>query len=136
MPRQVPIELWYAFGFFERGTMAARLYGIPSCDTVKKARAWLDQAGLAYEFIDLRQPPIAPAQVAKWYEALGATLVNSRSTTYRQLSPAERDQIAQGDSLGVLQRHPTLIKRPVLEVGQAIYCGFVAATYQSVFSQN
>ena len=136
MPRQVPMELWYAFGFFERGTMAARLFGIPNCDTVKKARAWLEQAGVVYEFIDLRQPPIAPEQVAIWYGALGPALVNTRSTTYRQLSAQEAEQIAQGDSLAVLQRHPTLIKRPVLQLGQTIYCGFSAAHYQSVFSQN
>ncbi|HMY41374.1 MAG TPA: ArsC/Spx/MgsR family protein, partial [Marinagarivorans sp.] len=88
---------------------------------------------VAYEFIDLRQPPIAPEQEAIWYGALGSSLVNTRSTTYRQLSPQEQAQIVQGDSLAVLQRHPTLIKRPVLQTEQAFYCGFLAATYQSIF---
>ncbi len=116
--------------------MTVRLFGIPACDTVKKARVWLDQAGVAYEFVDLRQPPIAPEQVAIWYSALGCALVNTRSTTYRQLTAAEREQITKGDSLPVLLRHPTLIKRPVLQRGQEFNCGFSAATYQSLFSQN
>ncbi|HRH78761.1 MAG TPA: Spx/MgsR family RNA polymerase-binding regulatory protein, partial [Cellvibrionaceae bacterium] len=106
--------------------MTARLFGIPNCDTVKKARAWLDQSGVAYSFIDIRQPPIGAEQVATWYAALGDALVNTRSTSYRQLSQAERTQIADGDSLAVLQRYPTLIKRPVLQLGQDYFCGFSA----------
>lgn len=116
--------------------MTVRLFGISNCDTVKKARTWLAQAGVAYEFVDLRQPPIAPEQIATWYAALGSNLVNNRSTTYRQLSPSEQEQAAKGDSLPLLQQHPTLIKRPVLQLGEAFFCGFSAAQYQSLFSQN
>ena len=79
---------------------------------------------MAYSFIDIRQPPIGAEQVATWYAALGDALVNTRSTSYRQLSQAERTQIADGDSLAVLQRYPTLIKRPVLQLGQDYFADF------------
>lgn len=114
--------------------MAVQLFGIANCDTVKKARAWLTAAGVAYEFIDLRNPPISKESIEAWLESLGEQMINLRSTTYKQLSPDEQQQLKQGDRVGVLHRHPTLMKRPILQVGQQLLCGFSAAQYEQIFN--
>lgn len=114
--------------------MAVQLFGIANCDTVKKARAWLTAAGVAYEFIDLRNPPISKESIEAWLESLGEQMINLRSTTYKQLSPDEQQQLKQGDRVGVLHRHPTLMKRPILQVGQQLLCGFSAAQYEHIFN--
>ncbi|HEY6529470.1 MAG TPA: Spx/MgsR family RNA polymerase-binding regulatory protein [Cellvibrionaceae bacterium] len=114
--------------------MAVRVFGIPACDSVKKARNWLDKAAIAYEFIDIRTPPIADEVVANWYTEIGSALVNTRSTTYRQLTSDEQNELKSGNCLPLLQRYPTLIKRPVLQVNNQFFCGFDAAHYQTLFA--
>ncbi|MEY4589676.1 MAG: hypothetical protein RL497_1752 [Pseudomonadota bacterium] len=116
--------------------MAVRLFGITTCDSVKKARNWLDNAAIGYEFVDMRKPPIAVEQIAEWYAKLGADMVNIRSTTYRQLTPQEQAEVTSGNCLPLLHRYPTLIKRPVLQVNTQFYCGFDAAQYHTIFSHH
>lgn len=114
--------------------MAVQLFGIPNCDTVKKARAWLSAAGVTYEFVDLRNPPISKESIEAWLESLGEQMINLRSATYKQLSPDEQQQLKQGDRVGILHRHPTLIKRPIVQAGGKTLCGFSAAQYEQFFN--
>lgn len=114
--------------------MAVQLFGITNCDSVKKARSWLNCAAITYEFVDIRKPPLAAEVIAQWYAVLGFALVNTRSATYRQLTAQEQQQLNSGDCLSLLQHYPTLIKRSVLQLDNRYFCGFEAAQYQSIFS--
>lgn len=92
------------------------VYGLPQCDTVRRARAWLDAHGITHAFHDFKREGV-PAQLPAWVDALGhETLVNRRGTTWRKLGEAEREAIVDaGTALAVLRAHPSAIKRPVVE---------------------
>ena len=106
--------------------MTLTLYGIPNCDTVKKARAWLDQRGIAYTFHDYKKQGADAARIGGWIGQAGlAKIVNKAGTTYRKLAPD--DQAALADPVtapGVLAAHPSVIKRPVVEYPGGILVGF------------
>ncbi|MEM9225429.1 MAG: ArsC/Spx/MgsR family protein [Pseudomonadota bacterium] len=105
--------------------MTLRLYGLKNCDTCKKALKALAGNGKAADFIDIRAEADLAEKVPAWLDAAGAALlVNTRSTTWRGLSEAERQQ----DPQTLLQAHPTLIKRPVIETGGAVHVGWSKAT--------
>ncbi len=109
------------------------LYGISNCDTCRKARKFLDGAGVSYRFHDLRQDGLSSEQVHRWLAAVGAdALVNRRSTTWRGLSETDRSRIANDSVADLLLSHPTLIKRPVLETGNTVHVGFRDADYQAL----
>ncbi len=111
------------------------LYGIKNCDTVKKARAWLDANAIAYRFHDLRVDGIDAAIIASWLKAIGVdTLVNKRGTTWRALDAGLQALIGTTRTTDILVEHPTLIKRPVLVTDDGIHCGFSDAQYQKIFS--
>jgi len=106
-----------------------RIYGIKTCDTCRRARKWLADAGIEHEWIDLRAGGVDRARLEQWRAALGAAaLINKRSKTWRELSADER-AVAQADPVAVLVDHPTLIKRPILETTAATLAGFSAASY-------
>ena len=110
------------------------IYGIPNCDSIRKARQWFDANGIGYTFVDFRRTALSEDKVAGWLKAVGqTTLVNKRSTTWKQMSDSERSEVEQGDSLSVLLAHSTLIKRPVLEYQGDIAVGFSAQDYASRF---
>ncbi|MDO3385799.1 ArsC family reductase [Gilvimarinus sp. SDUM040013] len=111
------------------------LYGIKNCDTVKKARKWLDQADVAYHFHDLRSDGLSERQVQGWLAAVGTdTLINKRSTTWKGLNDIEKAQALQADSAtAILLNNPTLIKRPVLECNGNVHIGFKAEHYHTLF---
>ncbi|MBX2859577.1 MAG: arsenate reductase [Cellvibrionaceae bacterium] len=113
----------------------AKLFGIKNCDTVKKARRWLDGHNIEYHFVDFKQQPPSSEAVQTWISALGADkLLNKRSTTWKSLSDAEKAQ-AEGRGLpALICDHPTLIKRPVLQVNQDYWVGFSEASYTSIFT--
>ena len=94
------------------------LYGISNCDTVRKVRRFLDQREAAYDFVDVREDTPDHAHIESWLAAFGESLVNKRSTTYREHKEAILAALAQGDEavVAVLHEYPTLIKRPVIEV--------------------
>ena len=110
------------------------LYGIKNCDTVKKARRWLEDKGVEFQFHDFRADGLNQDQVQAWLDELGhAVLVNKRSTTWKQLSDAEKDQALGDNASALLVEHPTLIKRPVLDTGSQRQVGFSAASYEGLF---
>ncbi len=113
------------------------LYGIKNCDTVKKARKWLDEHGIDYQFHDFRQDGLEPAQLHRWSEVLGwETLLNRRSSSWRQLNPAERDNLNEDRALVLMHDLPTLIKRPVLEYPAGVVVGFSEKRYAEIFKAN
>ena len=110
------------------------LFGIPNCDTVRKARKWLDGQGIAHDFIDLREntPPVSC--IASWLESVGAErLINRRSTTYKQLDEAQRDALSGGAAAELLRAYPTLIKRPVLVWQDTVSVGFSEQDFAARF---
>jgi arsenate reductase len=110
------------------------LYGIPNCDTVKKARSWLEDAGVDFVFHDFRKDGLEEKMVEQWLESVGtATLVNKRSTTWKQLSDEQKEQALSSDAASLLVQHPTLIKRPVLVTEKLMKVGFKAEQYSELF---
>ena len=105
------------------------LYGIPNCDTVKKARTWLDENGVEYQFHDFKKQGVPPEQLQRWAQAAGwETLLNRKGTTWRKLDAAA--QAGAADSAGaqaLMRANPSVIKRPVVDWGQGITVGFDAA---------
>jgi Spx/MgsR family transcriptional regulator len=102
------------------------LYGIPTCDSCRKAVAWLNAGGHAYRFHDLRVdgPPDA-SQIRSWSQTLGwKTLLNRRSTTFRALTPDQQSITEGDDAVALIERYPLLIKRPLIESEFGIVAGF------------
>lgn len=112
-------------------TTLTTLYGIKNCDTVKKARKWLEQNGQDYTFHDVRADGLDADMVGRWCDALGwEKVLNKRSTTWKQLSDSDKDTINEASAKALLLEHPTLIKRPVLEQNNnALEVGFKADRY-------
>lgn len=101
------------------------LYGIPNCDTVKKARSWLDANGIAYSFHDYKKEGADPARLAKWADAVGwEPLLNRAGTTFRKLDEADRADVDAAKALALMAAHPSLIKRPVVEYRGGLLVGF------------
>ncbi len=104
------------------------LYGIPNCDTVKKASVWLDQQGHAYTFHDYKKEGADPAKIADWIAAAGLdVVVNRKGTTFRALSDADKAKAASADTAPVLlAANPSVIKRPIVEHANGLLVGFKA----------
>lgn len=101
------------------------LYGIPNCDTVKKARAWLDARGLAYGFHDYRKQGVPEEQLRDWVGRSGwEALLNRRGTTFRGLPDGEREGLDAERATAVMLAHPSTIRRPVMEAGEVLLVGF------------
>lgn len=109
------------------------LYGIKNCDTVKKARLWLDQHHVAYQFHDFRIDGLTSAQLndfaarTEWDK-----LLNRSSTSWRQLNPEQQRDLTREKALQLMQECPTLIKRPILDTGDKLIVGFKADHYQTI----
>ena len=100
------------------------MYGIPNCDTVKKARVWLDKAGREYRFHDYKKEGADPERLARWVAEKGAEVVlNRRGTTFRKLTDADRARV-DSDPVGLMAEHSSLIKRPVVEYPGGLLVGF------------
>ena len=107
------------------------VYGIPNCDPVKKARAWLDAHGIAYAFHDYKKEGADPAKLAEWSDAAGwEALLNRRGTTFRALAEADKAQVDRAKAIRLMEGSPSLIKRPVVEHGGGILVGFDAAEWE------
>jgi arsenate reductase (glutaredoxin) len=111
------------------------LYGIPNCDTVKKARRWLESQGIGYRFHDFRADGLRPAQVKTWLGELGVeSLINKRSTSWKNLSADQQTGLNEQSAVQLILDNPTLIKRPLLEKDGQYLVGFQAAAYLALFS--
>ncbi len=113
------------------------IYGIPNCDTVKKARNWLAEHGIAAEFVDFKKAPPAPDLIEAWLGDIDvAVLLNKRGTTWRKLDEAQQAQAATREgAVALMAAQPSLIKRPVLSQNGRFYAGFQAALYETVFKK-
>ncbi|MFK7975166.1 MAG: ArsC family reductase [Halioglobus sp.] len=112
------------------------LYGIKNCDTVKKARKWLDTQGVEYRFHDFREDGIEKKQVENWVKELGwDVVVNKRSTSWKALDDKERETMDASSAVAAIMAQPTLIKRPLLDTGKSRHTGFKPAQYADLFSR-
>jgi len=115
--------------------MNITLYGIPNCDTVKKARAWLDGQGVAYTFHDFKKNGITPELVAGWLRDVPwDALVNRKGTTWRKLSDAQKAAATdEAGAAALMLASPSVIKRPVLTGAGKTSVGFSADMYDHLF---
>ncbi len=111
--------------------MTIHLYGIPNCDTVKKARDWLETQGHPYVFHDYKKEGADPARIAGWIAAAGLDLVvNRKGTTYRALSDDDKSRAAGAESApALLAANPSVIKRPIAEHDGGLLVGFKPADW-------
>ena len=118
--------------------MKTTLYGIPNCDTVKKARTWLADNGHAFDFHDFKKQGLARETVAGWLEQLDwETLVNRKGTTWRKLTDERRAQVVdKASALELMLENPSVIKRPVLAGAGPLSVGFSADQYAGIFGKN
>ena len=108
-----------------------KMYGIPNCDTVKKARKFLDNHNADFEFHDFKKSGLTINQVQTWLQQQPIEkLVNKRSTSWKQLTDIQKAALMDQTDLSILEEMPTLIKRPVLELENTILVGFKAAEYE------
>ena len=110
------------------------IYGIKNCSTMKKAFAWLDAHRINYEFHDYKTAGIDVACLKTWSKQVGwEVLLNTHGTTWRKLSPTQQAHLDESKALKLMSEHPSLIKRPVLENGNALLVGFVPERYTEAF---
>ena len=113
--------------------MAATLYGIKNCDTMKKAWTWLDQHGVAYDFHDYKKVGIDRTTLEGWVKQLGwEVLLNRAGTTFKKLPDADKQGIDEGKAIDLMLAQPSMIKRPVLATGGKLYVGFKPETYAAL----
>ena len=114
--------------------MTVTLFGIRNCDTMKKARAWLDAQGVAYAFHDYKASGIDRARLEVWCDALGwERVLNRAGTTFRKLPESEREGLTRARAITLMLAQPSMIKRPVLDVGGRLQLGFAPGAYENVF---
>ena len=112
-------------------TKPVTIYGIKNCDTMKKARSWLDAHGVAYTFHDYKTEGIARAKLAAWAGEVGwETLLNRNGATFRALSDQQKAGINQNAAIALMAGQPSMIKRPVLDVGGKLLVGFKPEQYE------
>jgi arsenate reductase len=111
------------------------IYGIKNCDTMKKARAWLDAHGLAYVFHDYKSEGVDRANLDRWVREVGwERLLNRAGTTFRKLSDENKAGLDEAKAVALMLAQPAMIKRPVLEFGGTLLVGFDPAQYQMVLA--
>jgi arsenate reductase len=110
--------------------MAVTIYGIKNCDTMKKARAWLDGHGVAYGFHDYKAEGIDKDRLKQWSGAVGwETLLNRAGTTFRKLPDGDKEGLNERKALALMLAQPSMIKRPVLDLGGKLLVGFKPEIY-------
>jgi arsenate reductase len=114
--------------------MTVTIHGIKACDTMKKARAWLDARQVAYDFHDYKTRGIDRATLEAWAAKTGwETLLNRAGTTFRKLSDAEKADIGAAKAIELMLAQPSMIKRPVLDIDGRLIVGFNPAGYEAAF---
>jgi arsenate reductase len=113
--------------------MPITIYGIKNCDTMKKARAWLDSHGVAYDFHDYKAAGIDAQRLNEWCRELGwEALLNRAGTTFRKLAEADKSELDAGKAAALMLAQPSMIKRPVVEVGGRLLVGFKPELYKTI----
>jgi len=113
----------------------ATLFGIPNCDTIKKARTWLADHGVEYSFHDYKKAGIDEEKLREWAAELGwETLLNRGGTTFRALPEADKQELDAEKAIALMLANPSMIKRPVLDIGTRRIVGFKPEMYQSALS--
>jgi arsenate reductase (glutaredoxin) len=114
--------------------MSVILYGIPNCDTVKKARVWLDGRGVAYTFHDYKKSGVDAGKLAAWCDAVGWELVLNRAgTTFKKLPDSDKIGLDQAKAIALMLAQPSMIKRPVVEGAGALLVGFKVPLWEEAF---
>lgn len=114
--------------------MLATIYGIRNCDTMKKARAWLDAHGIEYAFQDYKTAGLDEARLQAWIDALGwEPLLNRAGTTFRNLPDTDKTDLDAAKARRLMLAQPSMIKRPVLDVDGRLTVGFRSEVYAGVF---
>lgn len=122
-------------GSGQTGRMTPTLYGIPNCDTVKKARTWLDQHGFAFVFHDYKKAGIDRPRLEQWVAEHGwQTVLNRAGTTFRALPDAAKADLDAAKAVDLMLVQPSMIKRPVLDLGDRTLVGFKAELYEAAFA--
>ena len=110
--------------------MPVTIYGIKNCDTVKKARAWLDSHGVAYHFHDYKTEGIAKDRLTRWCDDMGwETLLNRAGNTFRKLPASDKEGLNEKKAIALMLAQPAMIKRPVLDLGGKLLAGFKPEIY-------
>lgn len=111
------------------------MFGIPNCDTIKKARKWLEENSVEYQFHDYKKEGVDAHLLEEWSEAVGwERLLNRRGTTWRKLADEAKESVNETRAIQLMVENPSMIKRPVLVAGDRITVGFSEAEYQKLFS--
>ena len=115
--------------------MTITMYGIPNCDTIKKAKKWLEAEGIEFQFHDYRKQGVDKTMVETFCQQLGwENVLNKRGTTYRQLTQEQKDGLNEANAIALLIEQPAMIKRPILLSGDHYHLGFKAEQYAAIFS--
>lgn len=115
--------------------MTHTLYGIPNCDTVRKARGWLDQHGVVFAFHDYKKVGIDRPRLEQWVTEHGWEIVLNRAgTTFRALPDADKADLTAESAIGLMLAQPSMIKRPVLDLGDRTLVGFKPDLYDAAFA--
>ena len=115
--------------------MSVTLYGIPNCDTVKKARDWLDARGFAYAFHDYKKAGADPAKLAKWCDvAAWEKVLNRAGTTFKKLPEADKADLDAAKAVALMATNPNCIKRPIVELSGGLLVGFKPDEWAEVFA--
>ena len=116
---------------------AITIYGIKNCDTMKKARTWLDEQGASYEFHDYKTAGIDAATLERWVQEVGwETLLNRAGTTFRKLPDARKEGLTERKAVALMREQPSMIKRPVLESGRQLLVGFKPESYAAALRKH
>jgi arsenate reductase len=116
-------------------TVATVIYGIKNCDTMKKARAWLDKRGVNYSFHNYKTAGIEREKLERWAKKVGwEALLNRAGTTFRKLPDKDKDGLTEKKAVALMLKQPSMIKRPVLELGAGkLLVGFAPESYKAAF---
>jgi arsenate reductase len=113
------------------------IYGIRNCDTMKKARAWLDSRGIAYAFHDYKAAGIDRGRLEGWARHAGwQALINRAGTTFRALPERDKEGLTEGTAIALMLSQPSMIKRPVLEAGATLLVGFAPDQYEKAVAAS